>query len=71
MDYLYYSYCRKSTGREFFVPAQTLIVVKLFTNITSTTICVDHHHVKKTDNVSAHEYSHIVIFLDSLPSDVN
>ena len=29
MDFMYYSYCRKFTGREFFVPAQTPIVVKL------------------------------------------
>ena len=29
VDYSYYSYCRKSTGREFFVPARTLIAVKL------------------------------------------
>jgi hypothetical protein len=28
-EFLYYSYCRKSTGREFFVPARTLIAVKL------------------------------------------
>ena len=28
-DYSYYSYCRKSTGREFFVPVRTLIAVKL------------------------------------------
>ncbi len=32
-DYSYYSYCRKSTGREFFVPARTLIAVKLLSNI--------------------------------------
>jgi hypothetical protein len=29
MDYSYYSYRRKSTGREFFVTARTLIAVKL------------------------------------------
>ena len=29
-DYLYYSYRRKSTGWEFFVPAQTLKWVKLY-----------------------------------------
>ncbi len=28
-EFLYYSYCRKSTGRKFFVPARTLIAVKL------------------------------------------
>ena len=28
-EFPYYSYCRKSTGREFFVPTQTLIAVKL------------------------------------------
>ncbi len=27
--FLYYSYCRNPTGREFFVPAGTLIAVKL------------------------------------------
>jgi hypothetical protein len=26
----YYFYCRKAMGREFYFPAQTLIVVKLF-----------------------------------------
>jgi hypothetical protein len=30
-DYSYYSYCRNPTGREFFVPAWTLIGVKLLT----------------------------------------
>jgi hypothetical protein len=25
MEFLYYSFSRKSTGREFFVPAQTLV----------------------------------------------
>ena len=29
MDFMYYSYCGKFTGWEFFVPAQTLIGVKL------------------------------------------
>ncbi len=33
MEFLYYSYCRKSTGWEFFVPARTLIDVKLLTAI--------------------------------------
>ena len=28
-EFLYYSYCRKSTGQEFFVPTRTLIAVKL------------------------------------------
>ena len=28
-DFLYYSYCRKRMGQEFFIPAQTLIGVKL------------------------------------------
>jgi hypothetical protein len=32
-DYSYYSYSRKSTGREFFVPARTLIAVKLLNSI--------------------------------------
>jgi len=31
-DYSYYSHSRKSTGREFFVPARTLIGVKLLIN---------------------------------------
>jgi hypothetical protein len=35
MDYSYYSYCKKSTGQEFFVPARTLIAVKLLTVIYS------------------------------------
>ncbi len=29
-NFPYYSYSRKPTGREFFVPARTLIAVKLF-----------------------------------------
>ncbi len=31
-DFWYYSYCRKSTGREFFVPARTLIGVNSLTS---------------------------------------
>jgi len=32
MDFCYYSYSRKSTGWEFFVPAGTLIVIKLLSH---------------------------------------
>ena len=34
--FLYYSYSRNSTGREFFVPAGTLIAAKLLKNAIST-----------------------------------
>jgi len=41
MEFSYYSYCRKPTGREFFVLARTQIGVKLL-----TTVCSDYIIVK-------------------------
>ncbi len=42
MDFLYYSYCRNPTGREFFIPAQTLIGVKLLDGSGTDTGWVDY-----------------------------
>jgi hypothetical protein len=38
MELMYYSYSRKPTGQEFFVPAQVLIGVKLLTAFSSVRI---------------------------------
>jgi hypothetical protein len=43
---LYYSYRRKSTGREFLVPARTLIGVKL---LTSYDDCIRSSHFKSAN----------------------
>jgi len=48
--FLYYSYCRKSTGQEFFVPTQTFIAVKLLMVVMLSKILIR----KKMHYVSAH-----------------
>ena len=48
-DYSYYSDSRKSMGREFFVPARTLIGVKLITNENCS-----HASVEGAPKVSGH-----------------
>ncbi len=48
-DYSYYSSCKKSTGQEFFVAAQTLIVVKLLRRrSTLRSVLVTHQRVIPT-----------------------
>ena len=44
-EFLYYSYCRKPTGQEFFVPAQTKIVVKLLKIISCKSFFVSQHNI--------------------------
>jgi hypothetical protein len=45
--FLYYSYSRKPTGRDFFIPARTLIVVFLLTVLQR-----DDHHCDKVQSLS-------------------
>ena len=43
--FLYYSYCRKPMGQEFFVPARTKIVVELLIEFLPIIICALGHAV--------------------------
>ena len=38
-EFFYYSYCRNPTGQEVFVPAATLIAVKLFKSWMHNILC--------------------------------
>ena len=59
----YYSYRRIPTGKEFFVPAGTLIAVKLLMNYYFHLCCNDTFC--KTYAVNEYPYFHLVLLSDS------